>query len=190
MRFKNHIFSIIAFMIAVISLCVAIVRSEPIQAEWGAFLIATLGVIVAIIIGWQIYSLIDLHTIRKEINNNFSELIEARLLDYDHEISGALDYIMGRITYQQFFMDDSVFHFAHGLMEQNVTKHPRYTKLLLKGLSQFEKDKLSPIISPTTKKLVLRSLSQLSANEKYEDEVLDLIEYFSNIQSTNALGKK
>lgn len=187
MNSKNYILSVVAIAIAVISLCVAIVRCEPIQAEWGAFMIATLGVLVAILIGWQIYSLIDLHSIRNEIDEKLSERLEVRLSDYDHEISGALDYIMGRITYQQCFMDDAVFHFAHGLQEQKQTKHPRYVKMLLRGLGQFKKDNLSPIISHSTKKLVLHSLSQLSTSEKYESEALVLFEFFSKIQPSDTL---
>lgn len=58
-------FSWVIFAVAIVALCVAIVRCEPIKADWVSIDIGILAALATCLVGWQIYSLIELNDIRK-----------------------------------------------------------------------------------------------------------------------------
>ncbi len=51
------------------ALLFSIIRCEPLALDWATFLVTILSAIVCALIGWQIYTLIDLRKIRQELNN-------------------------------------------------------------------------------------------------------------------------
>lgn len=69
MRIKNIgiPISCVALIISVISICSAIFVESPHQCEYLGLLISVLSVIVTVLIGWQVYNIIDYNIARREI---------------------------------------------------------------------------------------------------------------------------
>lgn len=61
-------FSWLIFIVAIIALCVAIARCEPIQADWISIDIGVLAALATCLVGWQVYTLIDMRTLRRDFN--------------------------------------------------------------------------------------------------------------------------
>lgn len=61
-------FSWIIFIVAIIALCVAIARCEPIKADWVSIDIGILAALATCLVGWQVYTLIDMRTLRRDFN--------------------------------------------------------------------------------------------------------------------------
>lgn len=60
-------FSWLIFLVAAAALCFAGFRCEPIEADWAAVLVGILSALVTALIGWQIYTIIDLRKMQKEV---------------------------------------------------------------------------------------------------------------------------
>jgi hypothetical protein len=58
----------VAIVIAVVALCVAICRSEPITYDYMGVLVGVLAVLVTALITWQIYTLVDINKKAKELS--------------------------------------------------------------------------------------------------------------------------
>lgn len=61
-------FSWVIFAVAIAALCVAIVRCEPIKADWVSIDIGVLAALATCLVGWQVYTLIDMRTLRRDFN--------------------------------------------------------------------------------------------------------------------------
>lgn len=73
MRKTSIILSIAALILSLLSLYIACI--DP-QKDWSANLIATLGVLCTVLIGWQIFSFIDFRSYEKKMNELEKRLIE------------------------------------------------------------------------------------------------------------------
>ena len=58
----------VSIVISFAALLFSIIRCEPLALDWATFLVAILSAIVCALIGWQIYTLIDLRKIQQELN--------------------------------------------------------------------------------------------------------------------------
>lgn len=54
--------SVASIFISITSLCIAIIRCEPVRAEWATILIGILAILVTLLVGWQIYTIISAET--------------------------------------------------------------------------------------------------------------------------------
>lgn len=91
------IFSIIAFLLSVLA---AFQCDKRIEADWMSVLVGILSLLVALLVGWQIYNALDLnkkvkdldglyHNIRKEVFNemhDFESKLDKKLKDSINEI--------------------------------------------------------------------------------------------------------
>lgn len=57
----------VAIVISVASLCVAMLRTVPISVDWAGVLVGILTLLVTALIGWNIYTLIDIDKRAKEL---------------------------------------------------------------------------------------------------------------------------
>lgn len=83
-------FSWIIFIVAIIALCVATARCEPIQADWVSIDIGILAALATCLVGWQIYTLIDLRNTQKsfrDIKNGLEKEINLRVADIYNDIA-------------------------------------------------------------------------------------------------------
>ena len=54
-------------VVSVTALAISIIRCEPMSIDWATFLVTILSALICALIGWQIYTLIDLRKIQKEL---------------------------------------------------------------------------------------------------------------------------
>ena len=59
--------SAIAIAISIAALCLAFCRIEPVTIEWLGVLVGILSILVVVLIGWQIYSFINIKEDTKEL---------------------------------------------------------------------------------------------------------------------------
>ena len=86
--------SAIALVISLISVCIAVFRSKPIEIEWASLLIAILSVLVTVLITWQIYNYIHFHA---EIHQKGSIIVDEKVngMLHDEKVNGMLHAIKG-----------------------------------------------------------------------------------------------
>ncbi len=85
MRRTSIILSIAALILSLLSLYIAFINP---QKDWSANLIATLGVLCTVLIGWQIFSFIDFRSYERRMSELEKRLIEdeKRILATQEEI--------------------------------------------------------------------------------------------------------
>lgn len=58
---------LLSVIVSVTALAISIIRCEPMSMDWATFLVTILSALICALIGWQIYTLIDLRKIQKEL---------------------------------------------------------------------------------------------------------------------------
>ena len=69
MDLKDKYISMIAIAISIIAIAIAILSCESIQIDWVGFVIASLSVLVTLLIGWNIYTFLDIKQISSKVEN-------------------------------------------------------------------------------------------------------------------------
>ena len=64
----------ITMLLSITTLCVSLLRCEPITADWLGILVGVLSFLVTVLLGWQIYALFDIREIQKEVRKNKAEM--------------------------------------------------------------------------------------------------------------------
>ena len=64
---------IVSMLLSISALCVSILRCEPMTADWMGILVGVLSFLVTILLGWQIYTLIDIRKIQQDVKKNKTE---------------------------------------------------------------------------------------------------------------------
>ena len=73
MKNKNYLalgISVIALMVSIIAICVAGYRAPELSVDYLGVIVGVLALLVTVLIGWNIYTLIDIDRIRKEISKS------------------------------------------------------------------------------------------------------------------------
>lgn len=52
--------SLLAVTISIIALFISCLRCEPLEMDWMSVLVSILSILVTLLIGWQIYSVLDI----------------------------------------------------------------------------------------------------------------------------------
>lgn len=73
---KEYILSIIAIIVSVIALCVVCVRNSALDIDWYGALIGVLSLLVTVLIGWNIYTMIDANRFKEDIRRDIGILEE------------------------------------------------------------------------------------------------------------------
>lgn len=72
-------FSWAIFAVAIAAFCLALLRCEPIKADWISIDIGVLAALATCLVGWQIYTLIDLRQYKSDFNALRSEVATSKL---------------------------------------------------------------------------------------------------------------
>jgi len=75
--------SAFASLLSIAAICFALLRCEPIKADWMAILVGILALLTASLIGWQIYRAIELDRIIRR----FDSIVNDRTLAISHDIN-------------------------------------------------------------------------------------------------------
>ena len=65
---------IVSILLSISALCVSILRCEPMTADWLGILVGVLSLLVTFLLGWQIYTLIDIRKIQQDVKRNKAEM--------------------------------------------------------------------------------------------------------------------
>ena len=68
--------SIVALIIAVVALCRTCPRTVSLSFDYLGVIVGVLSVLVTVVIGWNIYSILDIKRLRSEISNEIKNLGE------------------------------------------------------------------------------------------------------------------
>lgn len=77
------VLSSVAIILSIASICIAIVRCEPIEANWMAILVGVLSLLTATLIGWQIIRAYELERTIRRIDG----IVNDRALVVAHDIN-------------------------------------------------------------------------------------------------------
>ena len=80
----NKVLSFLSLVVSIVALFLACIRCEPITADWMGVLVGVLSLLVAMLLGWQIYTLMDIRKIQLEVKRNKNEanlMMERRIAE-------------------------------------------------------------------------------------------------------------
>ncbi|MBD5367210.1 MAG: hypothetical protein HDR82_09490 [Bacteroides sp.] len=117
-------FSWMIFIIAIVALCVAIVRCEPIRADWASVLVGVLGSIVTALIGWQIYKSIELNNILKRVSK-----VEKSAKDVEYMLYATSEQICGS-QYKDKPPHHELWHYMLALEYLNKATNSQYENII------------------------------------------------------------
>ena len=70
----GKVLNVITLVIGIAALSVSFFRCEPITMDWMGVLVGVLSFLVTILLGWQIYTLIDIRKIQQDVKSNKAEM--------------------------------------------------------------------------------------------------------------------
>lgn len=117
-------FSWLILTVAIAALSVAIVRCEPIQADWASILVGTLGGIVTALIGWQIYKSIEINSILHRVKS-----AEQSAKDVELMLHATSEQICGS-QYKDKSPHHELWHYMLALEYLNKATNAQYENLL------------------------------------------------------------
>ena len=120
-KFKNINWSLISFFISIMALLISVIRCEPLEADWISILIGILSLLVTILIGWQIYTVLDIKRTINEIKSKSNIIQEETMARAYTSIMNQTSYVIeGRTEH-----DDCYNAIANCLF---ACKHYHYAK--------------------------------------------------------------
>lgn len=78
--------SAVSLLLSVAAVCVAFLRSEPIQVEWASLLVGVLSVLVTAALGWQIYNAVYISRKVETIDKTARSITKAEIEAYGHSV--------------------------------------------------------------------------------------------------------
>lgn len=184
-EFSSNCVAWVAIGISIACFITMLVRVEPFKGlDLFNTCIAFLTLVITAYVGLQIYQALTLKKSIKKMNEDFKEeiksetkkIIENRIIDYDHEISGALYQILGIEQFNRTQYDRALSYFILGIKEQNLSSKKTYTDGIISFIERYPIDKIH--VSLTKKKQDL--IVQILAESKHE-KATEFIRYFLSL---------
>lgn len=85
---KRNAVGLIAIVVSIIAISVALVYKQPINSDWLGVLVGILSLLVMMLIGWNIYSVIDFNKTKSEtekLNNTIWKEMDRRIGASKHD---------------------------------------------------------------------------------------------------------
>lgn len=147
---KRNIIGLLAIIVSIAAIVVTLTYKQPITVDWLGALVGILSLLVMMLIGWNIYSVIDLNKVKddtKEIN----EGIESRINKIESKVKADMTYEMLLISnfYQSInvrSLEDSLacgFRNFEMLSDDNIAKSLWREWILSSFISLVDKDKVA-----------------------------------------------
>lgn len=96
-EYSIWIVSAVSLIASIAALFVSIFRSRPMQVEWASFLVGALSLLVTVLVGWNIYCLVDIKGTRKEIKaiaSSTSFVINNNMAISEHNLLMIYHYLL------------------------------------------------------------------------------------------------
>jgi|GEM_PF-3834650 uncharacterized protein YneF (UPF0154 family) len=131
--------SLLAVTISIIALFISCLRCEPLEMDWMSVLVSILSILVTLLIGWQIYSVLDIKKTVKEIKSNTNKIQEETMARAYTSMMNQTSYIVeGRNE------DDNCFNaISNGLYackHYHLAGNSKESVRLLEMIADFKKD--------------------------------------------------
>ncbi|OUO16555.1 hypothetical protein [Odoribacter splanchnicus] len=170
---------VLSLFISVISLCLAYPKHENLCFDYQGIFVGILSILVTVLIGWNIYTLIDLRNIQNEIK--IIELEANSMIQKTLHLSQSSSWML---YYYLLFHDDpmgleyrflyqGVSSLLHTSKCNDFKSCQRIVKLMIRGLEQMKEC----IMSESSKKEILKLMCKVNDPEKIDRfyELLDKI---------------
>lgn len=109
--------SAVSLLLSVVAVCVAYIRSEPIQVEWASLLVGTLSALVAATVGWQIYNSISINKKVDGIKETATCITKTEMDKYGHSVKSFVLTLMARDLMNKNRYDVAIENVMNGLEE-------------------------------------------------------------------------
>ncbi len=131
--------SALSLVISIAALAFSAMRCEPITADWMAILVGVLAALATIIIGWQIYALIDIRNLRNEYSKSFEQ---ATLANERHQVimcQALSDYFYNSVMGEEPFSDlyYLLYYKAATLMHASHINNPGFCETLIRSVNEM-----------------------------------------------------
>lgn len=128
---KRNAVGLIAIVVSIIAISVALVYKQPITADWLGVLIGILSLLVMMLIGWNIYSVIDLNKIRHD-TENINKEIETRVNNIESKVKADMTFEMLAISnfYQSITVRSKVDALVCGFRNFKILSDENMAKIL------------------------------------------------------------
>lgn len=184
-EFNSNCVSWVAIGVSIACFITMLVRVEPFKGlDLFNTCIAFLTLVITAYVGLQIYQALTLKNSIKKMIEDFKEgiisenekIIENRIVDYDHEISGSLYQILGIEQFNRTQYDKALSYFILGIKEQNLSTRNTYTDGIISFIERYPIDYIPVSLTKKEQDLVVQTLSD-SKHEK----ATELIRYFLSL---------
>ncbi len=184
-EFSSSCVAWIAIGVSIACFITMLVRVEPFEGlDLFNTCIAFLTLVITAYVGLQIYQALTLKKSIKKMNEDFKEemksetkeIIENRITDYDHEISGSLYQILGIEQFNRTQYDKALSYFILGIKEQNLSTKSTYTDGIISFIERYPIDNIYVSLTKKEQDLVVQTL----ADSKHE-KATELIRYFLSL---------
>ena len=174
---------ILSIVLSFAALLFSIIRCEPLALDWATFLVTILSAIVCALIGWQIYTLIDLRKIRQELNTTKLHSLMESERNSTITCHAIADY------YYSIVVGESPFSNEHYLVYYRVSELFHASQLgnngmceeIIKGLNEIIKQPEVVKVTPSNRKHILELLLQVKDGIKMHG-------YYDLLSKINRLG--
>lgn len=138
-HFCRHWFNYLACFLSLIAICCAYIRCKPIEMDWVSVLVGILSLLVTVLLGWQIYSVIDIKKTVSEIKSHTNKAYEETMARAYTSIMNQTSHIVeGRENDDCYnAIANGLFACKHFYLAQNYYN----CKGLISIISKFDKNK-------------------------------------------------
>lgn len=148
LRYIQTILSVIAIILSIIALCVTYPRTTDSSLDYIGIIVGILGILVAILIGWQLYNALNLKELISQIENAKDDAISAKnqAVQMLNETQISVDNLSSKLT----SITDEVNHLSNcnkGNIDNisNITKGLMDLQTIVKGSMELYKSMQSYI---------------------------------------------
>lgn len=77
---KIIIVSIVAITLSILALCISLFRCSPITYDWMGVLVGILALLTTVLLGWQIYSVINLEQLKNSLQTKMLSIEKEKII--------------------------------------------------------------------------------------------------------------
>lgn len=111
MKYFQFIVSTVAITLSIIAICVSYPRSADFNLDYIGIIVGILGVLVAILIGWQLYNALNLKELVNQTENAKKDAIEAK--NQAEQMLNNIQVSTTELTSKVTTLSDDVLHLSN-----------------------------------------------------------------------------
>ncbi len=173
----------VSIVISFAALLFSIIRCEPLALDWATFLVAILSAIVCALIGWQIYTLIDLRKIQQELNTTKLHSLMESERNSTITCHAIADYYYSIVVGESPFSNEYylVYYRVSELFHASNLGDKGMCEAIIRGLNEIIKQPEIIKATPSNRKHILELLLQVKDGIKMQG-------YYDLLSKINRLG--